>query len=286
MEYEKKVGIYGFGTMGSSIAIAALENGFNVIAYDVNVKSLESGRERAKKYFQKNASLSDTHKAVSEELDTRLTTVSQPDFPNCFIIIESVFENRYIKKNVFKRLSATMSPDVILATNTSSIPISEISELSEHKERIIGLHFANPPYKVKGAPGVEVIMSAHTSETTFQRTMEFAISMGLKPDKVALDKPGFVGNVMLGSMILMGLRLLQEGETVETIENICKNHLAWSYGPFFVVDLIGVDVVVHFLEEISDRFPDFAPHPILISMLEKGWLGRKTGKGFYEYSKR
>lgn len=302
---QKKVGIYGFGTMGVGIACVVLEHGYDVVAYDTDENALRKGRERINRYLgklctqkektwlenrsQENETAVVRIREIFTEIDSHLTTVSTPDFSGCFIVIECVFENKELKQNVFWELGGneTVRQNAILASNTSSIPIHYLANISTRPSNVIGLHFSNPPTHVRG---VEVIPARHTSVLVVAQTMEFAKSIGQEPFVVNKDSAGFVGNRLLGSLVCEGCRLLEEGTaTPEDIDGIAKKHLNLPYGPLEVADLIGLDVFMHFLEIMAEELPGgerFTPPALLQNLVAKGNLGRKIGKGFYTYPKK
>ena len=306
---QKKVGIYGFGTMGVGIACAlidysvqaehksgARDNGYKIFAYDENEEALLRGRERIKKYITKRlfGKLTPTDnnlsacEAITENiLSDYLVLQKKQQFTDCFLVIECVPEDKALKQEVFRKLSREVGPSVIIASNTSSIPIHYMAEVSEHPERVIGIHFSNPPTHVKG---IEIIPSVWTFKKTIDEAIAFLKNIGQEIFLVEKDTAGFVGNRLLGSFGIEGCRLLEEGiASREAIDGIAKKHLNLSYGPLEVMDLIGLDVFMHFLEIMVKELPGgerFTPPAMLKKLVAEGKLGKKTRQGFYSYPKK
>ena len=302
---QKTVGIYGFGTMGVGIASVVLEHGYTVVAYDTNKDALRKGQERINRYLgklctQKEKTWLENRSPENEvavvrireiftELGSRLTTISVPDFSGCFIIIECVFEKKEIKQSVFWGLGGneTVRQNTILASNTSSIPIHYLANVSTRPSNVIGVHFSNPPTHVRG---VEVIPTKQTSSETLIETLGFLESINQKPYVIDKDSAGFVGNRILAAQFMEACRIYEEGVAGEkTIQGIATDHLAFPFGPLWIADFIGLDVFLGILETLTEELPGgkrFIPPAMLRKLVTEGKLGRKTGQGFYSYPKK
>jgi 3-hydroxybutyryl-CoA dehydrogenase len=279
----KKIGVVGAGTMGNGIAHVAAQSGFDVVLVDVDQKFLDKALGTIKKNLGRQV---EKGKLTQEQMDGTLgkikTAASLEAVKDCGVVVEAVFEDLKVKKDIFVKLDALCPPEAILATNTSTISITQIASATKRPDKVIGMHFMNP---VPVMQLVEVIKGVATSETTYQIVDELAKKMGKTPVLVN-DYPGFVANRVLQPMINEACYCLMEGvatpEAIDTVMKLGANH---PIGPLALADLIGLDVCLAIMEVLYTGFSDskYRPCPLLKKMVAAGHLGRKTGQGFYKY---
>jgi 3-hydroxybutyryl-CoA dehydrogenase len=280
----KTFGVIGAGQMGNGISQIAAMSGLNVIMNDIKTEFVERGLANISKILARNV---EKGKMKDEEKDTVLsrikTSVSLQDMASADFVVEAAIENEEIKFKIFKDLDEICKSQVILATNTSSIPIGRIAAQTKRPAKVIGMHFMNPVPVMKL---VEVIPGIATSEETFKTTWDLAEKFGKTPAK-ANDYPGFIANRILLPMINEAVYCLYHGvggrEDIDTVMRLGMNH---PMGPLTLADLIGLDTCLAVMETLYDGFKDskYRPCPLLRKYVEAGWLGRKTGRGFYEYT--
>lgn len=276
-------GVIGAGQMGNGIAQVAAMSGLEVIMSDIKTEFIEQGLETIKKNLQRSV---DKARITVEEMDTVLkrikTTIDIKDIAPADFVVEAATEHEPIKFRIFNDLDQTCAPHVILATNTSSISIGRIAARTKRPEKIIGMHFMNPVPVMKL---VEVIRGLATSDNTFKTTCDLAVKFGKTPAE-ANDYPGFIANRILMPMINEAVYCLYHGvgtrEDIDTVMKLGANH---PMGPLALADLIGLDTCLAIMDTLSDGFKDskYRPCPLLRKYVEAGRLGRKTGRGFYEY---
>jgi len=278
-----KIGVVGAGTMGNGIAHVAAQSGFEVVLVDVDQKFLDKAVGTIKKNLGRQL---EKGKLTQEQMDGTLgkikTAASLEAVKDCGIVVEAVFEDLKVKKDIFVTLDALCPPEAILATNTSTISITLIASATKRPDKVIGMHFMNP---VPMMQLVEVIKGVKTSEATYRIVDDLAKKMGKTPVLVN-DYPGFVANRVLQPMINEACYCLMEGvatpEAIDTVMKLGANH---PLGPLALADLIGLDVCLAILEVLYTGFSDskYRPCPLLKKMVAAGHLGRKTGQGFYKY---
>jgi 3-hydroxybutyryl-CoA dehydrogenase len=279
----KNIFVVGSGIMGSGIAQVCAQSGYKVSIMDVNDKMLQ----KAIKTIEWSLNKMEEKKILKEKADeifSRIKPVNTLEkAQDASIVIEAIFEDLKTKHILFKKLEEICRPDTIFGTNTSSIPIIEIASAIKKSQRFVGIHFFNPVHKMKL---VEIIKSLATSDDTVEKAREFAVSIGKDPVIVNRDSAGFIVNRINGMAFLEALKLLEKGiASVEDIDKAMRLGLGNAMGPFELMDLIGLDVVLNARMGIYNetREPHHFPPGILNNMVKAGYLGRKTGKGFYEY---
>ena len=279
----KTFGVIGAGQMGNGIAQVAATSGLDVIMNDIKAEFVERGLAAITKILSRNV---DKGKITGEEKDAVLgrikTSVSLQDMAAADFVVEAATENEAIKNQIFKDLDEICNSDVILSSNTSSIPIGRIAAQTRRPDKVIGMHFMNP---VPVMRLVEVIPGIATSDETFQLTWDLAEKFGKTPAK-SNDYPGFIANRILMPMINEAVFCLyHDVGTREDIDTVMKLGMNHPMGPLTLADLIGLDTCLAIMETLYDGFKDskYRPCPLLRKYVEAGWLGRKTGKGFYDY---
>ena len=278
------IGVVGAGQMGSGIACVAAISGFNVILYDLTKELAEKGVAYINGVLSKDVAKGKMTQDEMQNVIQRVKAVSDfKEFANADFVVEAATENQDIKLKIFKDLGNVCQHEVILATNTSSIPIGRIAAATKRPDKVIGMHFMNP---VPVMRLVEIIRALPTSQQTFEITWELSLKLGKTPAE-AYDYPGFISNRILMPMINEAIYCLYEGvgtrESIDTVMKLGMNH---PMGPLALADLIGLDTCLAIMETLYDGFKDskYRPCPLLRRYVESGWLGRKTGKGFYDYT--
>ncbi|GIN97102.1 3-hydroxybutyryl-CoA dehydrogenase [Siminovitchia terrae] len=280
------IGVVGAGSMGAGIANLAAMNGFDVILRDIEDRFLDKALSRIDRFMSKSV---ERGKLTEEQKQAALshikTTKNLEDFKEADVVIEAVIEDMELKKEVFSQLDEIVGEDVILATNTSSMSITEIASATKRPERVAGMHFFNPAQLMKL---VEVVRGYGTSDETVEELKALSGRLNKEVVEVKKDSPGFIVNRIMIPQFIEAIRLLEEGvATAEDIDKAVKFGLNYPMGPFELQDYAGVDIGFYVMEYFEKEFNDarFAPPLLMKQMMRAGRHGKKTGAGFYNYDK-
>ncbi|MDI6917377.1 MAG: 3-hydroxybutyryl-CoA dehydrogenase [Thermoplasmatales archaeon] len=282
----KKIGVIGAGTMGHGIALVCAKSGYGVVMRDIEQKFVDNGMSKINKFLSRSVEKGKLGEEEKNKILNKITpTTRLEEVKDCDVVIEAILEDVNLKKNLFKELDTVCSEHTILASNTSTIPITDLASATKRPEKFIGMHFMNPVPLMKL---VEVIKGLRTSDETAAAIKALAEKLDKTPVEVN-DYPGFISNRILMPMINEAVYCLMEGvASKEAIDNVMKLGMNHPMGPLELADLIGLDICLHIMEVLYNGFSDskYKPCPLLRKMVNAGYLGRKTWRGFYEYSKK
>ena len=279
----KKLGVVGAGTMGNGIAQIAAQIGCDVVMSDIEMRFVEGGMKKIEGFLAKSV---EKGKLEAKEKDAILGrikgTVDMADLQNVDLVVEAVLEDLDLKRSVFKELDEMCRPEVILASNTSSMSITEIAASTKRPDKVCGMHFFNPVPLMRL---VEIIRGHETSDETMRITTDLAQKMGKTTVEVRKDSPGFIVNRIMVPHFIEAIRMVEEGiASIEDIDKAVKNGLNYPMGPFELMDLTGVDIaynVTEYLYKELNKENKWVSPNLLKTMIRAGNLGRKTGKGWY-----
>jgi 3-hydroxybutyryl-CoA dehydrogenase len=279
----RKVGVVGLGTMGAGIAQVSVQSGFDTVGREVSEELGQRGRATVERYLDRAV---DKERMSADERDAalgRLTlTTDLTELSECDLVIEAALEELDLKREIFAELDRVTRPEAVLATNTSALSVSEIAEVTERPERVVGMHFFNPAPVL---PLVEIVRARDSSDEAVDAAYEWAKQAGKQPVRCN-DTPGFIVNRILIPLLNDCVRVLDEaGVQPEEMDKAMTNGAGWPMGPCALIDLIGIDVHVHASEALHGKLgePRMAPPERLVRMRDEGALGRKSGHGFYDY---
>jgi len=280
-----KIGVVGAGVMGHGIAEVLAYSGFKVIMKDIDQKFVDDGMKKIDEILQKRVDKGKMTPEQKAEIIGRITgTTTYDGFEDVDVVIEAIVENMDVKKKVFKELDEICPSKTILASNTSSLSISEMGAVTKRPRQVVGMHFFNPAPVMKL---VEVVPGLDTSRETVDAIVDLA-ERCRKITVVVKESPGFLVNRLLIPVLIEAIRALDEGiASARDIDLAMKAGAGFPMGPLELADMVGVDICLHVAESMYEQFgdPRFAPPPRLRNMVKAGRLGKKTGRGFYEYTK-
>ena len=279
----KKIGVVGAGAMGNGIAQVAAQIGYDVVMRDIEMRFVEGGMNNIERFLSKSVEKGKIDASEKDTIIGRIKgTIDMDDLKDVDFVVEAVIEDLDLKKSVFKELDESCKPDVILASNTSSMSITEIAASTKRPDKVCGMHFFNP---VPIMRLVEIIRGYSTSDETIKTSTDLAQKMGKTTVEVKKDSPGFIVNRIMIPHMIEAIKIVEEGiASIEDVDKAVKNGLNYPMGPFELMDLTGIDVAYfvtqYFFNELNKENKWVAPN-LLKTMIRAGKLGKKTGGGWY-----
>ena len=280
----KNVFVIGAGTMGNGIAQVSAQAGYNVTMSDIKDEFIQKGLAAIEKSLDRGVKKGTMQESEKAAIISRIkTTLDMKDAKDADLVIEAAPEVIDLKKNIFKQLDEICKEDAILATNTSSLPVGEIAAATKRPEKVVGIHFMNPVPVIKG---VEVIPGMKTSNDVLEASKEYVRSIGKEPCE-AKDLSGFIVSRLVDVLMNEAIRCVMDGNKPEEIDKAMRLCCNFPIGPLELCDLAGADIVLHGTETMYAEFGErWMPAPLLKSMVQEGKLGRKAGRGFYDYTQK
>jgi len=280
----RKIGVVGCGLMGSGIAEVCARADYEVVVREVNDDLLQKGLDRIRQSLTRAVSRGKTTQEQADQAWAHIHgTLALADFAGCDLVVEAAIENMALKKEIFAELDRILPPHAILASNTSSLCVTEMASVTRRGDKVLGIHFFNP---VPVMPLIEFVRTILTSDATMETAQQFGGSLG-KTMVTAKDTPGFIVNRLLIPYLLDTVRIYEEGlATREDIDNAIKLGLNHPMGPLTLLDFVGLDTTLFIADAMYEEYKDsrYAAPPLLRRMVLAGHMGRKSGKGFYDYS--
>jgi len=283
----KTIGVVGAGTMGNGIAQVAAAAGYNVIMSDIEDRFVQNGIKNVDKFLAKSVEKGKMGADEKNAIMGRIKgTTKIEDMKDADVVVEVILEKMDLKKQVFKQLDEITSKDAILATNTSSMSVTEIATATGRPDKVVGMHFFNPVPLMRL---VEVIRGLRTSDETVATTLDLSKKLGKEPVEVKVDVPGFLANRLMIAVAIEAIKLYEQGiASKEDVDKAAKLGLNYPMGPFELMDLTGIDINYHVMEYFHQELPKelkWDPPLTIKNMVKAGLLGRKTGAGWYNYNK-
>jgi 3-hydroxybutyryl-CoA dehydrogenase len=283
----KTIGVVGAGTMGNGIAQVAAAAGYNVIMSDIEDRFVQSGIKNVDKFLAKSVEKGKMSGDEKNAIMGRIKgTTKIEDMKDADVVVEVILEKMDLKKQVFKQLDEITKKDAILATNTSSMSVTEIATATGRPDKVVGMHFFNPVPLMRL---VEVIRGLRTSDETVATTLDLSKKLGKEPVEVKVDVPGFLANRLMIAVAIEAIKLYEQGiASKEDVDKAAKLGLNYPMGPFELMDLTGIDINYHVMDYFHQELPKelkWDPPLTIKNMVKAGLLGRKTGAGWYNYDK-